>query len=452
MITEGRIEEGRGALALAGGATAPNGAAGPTRRRRVLARLRFVWTTLEAFRLASASLRANKLRSGLTLVGIVVGVAAVIAVVTIIKGLDRTVAQTFSSQGSTVFSVSQRPQVILSREDFIRYNRRREMTHEDAEAVMRHCTLCLRTGVAVNTAGTVKHGNQKSTGVLLRGITLSMLPIDDINVEAGREWSESEAQAAREVAIVGPDVVENLFGGVAPERVIGQTIRVEGNEYRIVGVPERLGKIFGVSRDNYVYLPYETFRKTFGANAGTMVVFAQAPDAASLEATEEQVRTVMRTRRKSFDAEDEGFTVETQAVFLDLYSKATDNIYLVTVGVAAISLVVGGIVVMNIMLVSVTERTKEVGLRKAVGARRRDVLTQFLIEAVMLTAAGGAAGVFFGFGLAFALSKLMGFPLLLSAWSAALGVGVSSAVGIASGLWPAWTAARLNPIDALRAE
>ena len=452
MITEERIGDGLGAPLPARGAATPNGAGKRPRQAGARLRFRFVWTTLEAFRLASASLRANKLRSGLTLVGIVVGVAAVIAVVTIIKGLDQTVAQTFSSQGSTVFSVSQRPQVILSREDFIRYNKRREMTHEDAEAVMRHCTLCLWTGVAVNTAGTVKHGNQKSEGVLIRGITLSMLPIDDINVEAGREWSESEAQAAREVAIVGADVVENLFGGIAPEQVLGQTVRVEGREYRIVGVPERLGKIFGVSRDNYVYLPYETYRKTFGANAGTMVVFAQAPDAASLEATEEQVRAVMQTRRRSFGADDEGFTIETQAVFLDLYSKATDNIYLVTVGVAAISLVVGGIVVMNIMLVSVTERTKEVGLRKAVGARRRDVLTQFMIEAVMLTAAGGAAGVLFGFGLAFALSKAMGFPLLLSAWSAVLGVGVSSAVGIVSGLWPAWTAARLDPIDALRAE
>jgi len=169
--------------------------------------------------------------------------------------------------------------------------------------------------------------------------------------------------------------------------------------------------------------------------------------------TEEQVRTAMRTRRaKTFNDEDDGFTIETQAVFLDLYAKATANIYLVTVGVAAISLVVGGIVVMNIMLVSVTERTREIGVRKAVGARRRDVLTQFLIEAMMLTAIGGVVGVVFGFALALALSKLMGFPLLLSLWSAVLGVGVSSVVGIVSGIWPAWTAARLNPIDALRAE
>ncbi len=444
--TEDRIEAARDAPDEAG--RRPRRAA-PARA----ARPRTLHTTLEAFRLALGSLRANKLRSGLTLVGVVVGVAAVIAVVTIIKGLDKTVAQTFSSQGSTVFSVSQKPQVILSREDFVRYNRRKEMTHEDAQAVAAACTLCLRTGVAVNSAGTLKRGDQKQAGVLLRGITLSMLAIDDISVATGREWSESEAQGARDVVLVGPDVVDNLFAGVTVEQVLGQTLRIDGREYRVVGVPERLGKIFGHSRDNYAYVPYETFRKTYGANAGTAVVFAQAPDAAALEATEEQVRTAMRARRgKTFNDEDDGFTIETQAVFLDLYAKATANIYLVTVGVAAISLVVGGIVVMNIMLVSVTERTREIGVRKAVGARRRDVLTQFLIEAMMLTSIGGVAGVVFGFLLALALSKLMGFPLLLSIWSAVLGVGVSSVVGIVSGIWPAWTAARLNPIDALRAE
>lgn len=162
----------------------------------------------------------------------------------------------------------------------------------------------------------------------------------------------------------------------------------------------------------------------------------------------------MRNRRGGVfnQTDDEGFSLETQDVFLDLYGKATSNIYLVTIGVAAISLVVGGIVVMNIMLVSVTERTKEIGIRKAIGARRKDILTQFLIEAVTVTAIGGAIGVFTGFGLAYLIAALIGFPLLISVASAVLGVGVSSVVGIVSGLWPAWRAARLDPIEALRAE
>ena len=408
--------------------------------------------TWESLRIALASLRANKLRTALTLVGVVVGVAAVIAVVTIIKGLDQTVASTFSSQGSTVFTVSKRPQVITSREDFIKFNRRKDVTEDDAEAVARLCPACWRTGVAANAQATVKAGDKSSESVRVRGLTLSMYAIEDTDVVAGRAWTEVEEAAGRDVAVVGPDVVENLFDGAAPEQAVGRTLRVEGRSYEIIGVTERLGKIFGFSRDNFVQIPYPTFKKAFGARV-SLVVFVQVPEDARLAAAEDQVRSIMRNRRgKTFNDEEDGFALETQDVFIDLYKSATANIYVVTVGVAAISLVVGGIVVMNIMLVSVTERTREIGVRKAVGASRRDVLMQFLIESVVLTSAGGLMGVAAGFLLAFALATAMGFPLLFSVGSAVLGVGVSSAVGIASGLWPAWKAAKLDPIEALRAE
>jgi putative ABC transport system permease protein len=248
-------------------------------------------------------------------------------------------------------------------------------------------------------------------------------------------------------------VLTNLFGGASADRVIGQEVRIAGRPFVILGVLEPLGSIFGASRDSIVYIPYSTYQKVYGAR-DSIVAFIQVPDAVQLEAAEDQVRTVMRNRRGGVfnQADDEGFSLETQDVFLDLYGKATSNIYLVTIGVAAISLVVGGIVVMNIMLVSVTERTKEIGIRKAIGARRKDILTQFLIEAVVVTALGGAIGVLTGFGLAYAIAALIGFPLLMSVASAVLGVGVSSVVGIISGLWPAWRAARLDPIEALRAE
>jgi putative ABC transport system permease protein len=408
--------------------------------------------TWESLRIALGSLRANKLRTALTLVGVVVGVAAVIAVVTIIKGLDQTVASTFSSQGSTVFTISKRPQVITSREDFIRFNRRKDVTESDAEAITRLCTACWRTGVAANAQATVKAGDQSSDGVRVRGLTLSMYAIEDTDVVAGRAWTDVEEAAGRDVAVVGPDVIDNLFGGAPPEQVIGRPVRVEGRSYEIIGVTERLGKIFGFSRDNFVQIPYPTFKKAFGAHV-SLVVFVQVPGDAQLAAAEDQVRNVMRNRRgKTFHDEEDGFALETQAVFIDLYKTATANIYIVTIGVAAISLVVGGIVVMNIMLVSVTERTREIGVRKAVGASRRDVLLQFLVESVVITSLGGLMGVAAGFLLAFGLAAAMGFPLLFSVGSAVLGVTVSSAVGIASGLWPAWKAARLDPIEALRAE
>ncbi len=406
----------------------------------------------ESFRVALASLRANKLRTALTLVGIVVGVAAVIAVVTIIKGLDKTVASTFSSQGSTVFTVTKRPMVITSREQFIQTNKRKDITNEDADAIKRLCTACWRTGMAVGTRETIKHNDQKSEDISTRGMTLVMFDIEALLMDAGRLWTDSEASAGREVCVIGMDVLENVFGGASPEQAVGQQLRVGGRFFEIVGVVQKQGKIFGFSRDNFVFIPFETFQKIYGSRA-SIAVHVQVPTAEDLEAAQDQVRAIMRNRRgRDFNDEDDGFALETQDVFLKIYGNATSNIYLVTIGVAAISLVVGGIVVMNIMLVSVTERTKEIGIRKAIGARQTDILQQFLIEAVTVSAIGGAIGVVTGFGLAYVLSLLMGFPLLISITSAVLGVGVSSGVGIISGLWPAWRAAKLDPIEALRAE
>ncbi len=414
-------------------------------------RLTALW---EAFLVALGSLRQNKMRTALTLVGIVVGVAAVIAVVTIIQGLDNKVATTFSSQGSTVFTVSKRPQIIRSREEFIKFNKRKDVTDEDADAIARLCNACWRVGVAANVRETVKHAEQKFENVNIRGVTpTTMFDIDGRAIDAGRLWTEAEGISGREICVVGSDVLTNLFAGAAPDRALGQEVRIAGRPFQIIGVLEPLGSIFGASRDSVAYIPYSTYQKIYGAR-DSIVVFIQVPAAEQLEVAEDQVRTVMRNRRGGvFNQEDdEGFSLETQDVFLDLYGKATANIYIVTIAVAAISLVVGGIVVMNIMLVSVTERTKEIGIRKAIGARRKDILTQFLIEAVMVTAIGGAIGVLTGFGLAYLIAALIGFPLLISVASAVLGVGVSSVVGIISGLWPAWRAARLDPIEALRAE
>jgi putative ABC transport system permease protein len=424
-----------------------------------IVRIAAIW---EAFLVALRSLRQNKLRTGLTLIGIIVGVTAVIAVVTIIDGLNQTVAQTFSSQGSTVFTVSKRPQVITSREDFIKFNKRKAVTPEDVEAIIRLCTACWRTGVAVNSVQLAKRGDQKVETTQIRGIEPNhMFDIDGVTIDAGRVWTESEGAAGADVCVVGSDMVTNLFPGDPPDRAVNQDIWVGGHRYVIVGALQPLGKILGISRDTRVYIPFATYKKRFGIDfsgqafspSGVLVVFIQTQNKEQLETAEDQVRAIMRNRRgKTFKDDDDGFALETQEVFLNLYSSATSSIFLVTLLVSGISLVVGGIVVMNIMLVSVTERTKEIGIRKAVGARRKDILTQFLIEAVMVTGIGGAFGVLTGFAFATLIALAIGFPLLFNIWSAVLGVAMSSIVGVISGLWPAWRAAGLDPIEALRAE
>lgn len=406
----------------------------------------------ESLRLALGSLRSNKLRTFLTLLGIIVGVTSVIAVMTIISGLDQTVSNAFSAQGSTVFSVAKRPLVITSRDDFIKYNRRRDVTRADAEAIMRGCRLCWRTGMAVNGSGLIKHADNRSEGVPVRGLTLSMFDIENVTIQSGRTWTAEEGNAGRNVCVVGTDLLDNLFNGQPPDAVVDSEIRVDGVPYKILGVASPFGKVLGFSRDNFVYVPFQSAQKMFGSR-DSITVHIQVSNSSQFESAKDEVRAIMRGRRaKAVGDEDDGFSVESQDAFISIYNNATSGIYVATIAVAAISLVVGGIVVMNIMLVSVTERTKEIGLRKSVGARQKDILLQFLIESVTITCTGGAIGVITGYALAYLLSVAMGFPVLIQFKSAAMGVAVSLVVGLFSGIYPAWRAAELDPIEAMRNE
>lgn len=406
----------------------------------------------ESFRLALLSLRSNKLRTFLTLLGVIVGVTSVIAVITIISGLDSTVASAFSSQGSTVFSVARRPLVITSREDLIKFNRRKEVTKEDADAIARLCRSCSRVGMAINGMGMVKYGDNKTEGVSVRGLSTNMFRIENVTLQSGRIWTDQEGVNGRNVCVVGTDLLENVFNSRSAESVIGEAIRVDGVPYEVLGVASPFGKVLGFSRDNFVYISFEAGQRKFGVR-DSITAHIQVDDSADFEAAQDEARAIMRNRRgKTTADDDDGFSLESQDAFLAIYANATSGIYAATIAVAAVSLIVGGIVVMNIMLVSVTERTREIGLRKAVGARRRDVLQQFLIEAVTVTAVGGVLGIIAGYGLAFLLALAMGFPISIRIDSALMGVGVSLVVGIASGLYPAMRAARLDPIEAMRNE
>ncbi|MCS6885921.1 MAG: ABC transporter permease [Acidobacteriota bacterium] len=403
----------------------------------------------EGAHIALDNLRVNKLRTFLTIIGIIIGVAAVISVVTVIDGLNKQVAQTFMTQGSNVFSVRRLPQVILSRDDFLKYNKRKPLTVEDALFLREKCVSCAVVGWDVSTLATVKYGNEKSEGVGIRGISDRVLAIEAVEFDAGRPLTSHEIVSGAKVCIVGWDIVTNLFPGRDP---LGKEISISGVGFTIVGVAKRLGTIFGFSRDNFVFIPITAYQRIYGTRQSISILVA-AQDTDTVDKTMQEVRIWMRMRRgTSFRDKDDGFSIETSQIFLDLYANATSNIYLVSFIVSGISLVVGGIVVMNIMLVSVTERTREIGIRKACGARRRDILVQFLIEAVVISAVGGVFGIVAGYVLAWLISIYTNFPMAIKTTSAVLGVSVSSLVGIVFGVYPASRAARLDPIEALRAE
>jgi putative ABC transport system permease protein len=339
--------------------------------------------------------------------------------------------------------------VILSRSDFLKFVKRKDITNEDARYIADKCANCSAIGWDATNIQTIKYQGEKSEGVVVRGVSNAVIGIEALDLHSGRGFTEQEINGGYQVCVIGWDVVDNLFPGLNP---VGHELNINNLPYKIIGVTEPLGKIFGFSRDNYVLIPITTYQKIYGTKGGVSIIVA-AQKTEQVERAQEEVRLLLRARRhKTFRDADDGFSVETSQIFLDLYSSATKNIYLVSFIISGISLIVGGIVIMNIMLVSVTERTREIGIRKAMGARRIDLLIQFLIESVAISALGGIIGIISGFGLAYIISAYTGFPLFIQAGSAVLGVAVSSAIGIIFGVYPANRAARLDPIEALRSE
>ena len=293
---------------------------------------------------------------------------------------------------------------------------------------------------------------------MIRGVTFPIFKIEELIPDSGRIWTENEGEAGHYVAVIGADVVKNLFNDADPESVIGEEIRVRGSVVKVIGTLPPLGTIFGVSRDNFVIMPYQTALKILPTRE-SLIVNIQVSDPSRMENAKDQVETTMRNRRGKITTYigeerevDDGFTVESAEVFIGLYKDATDNIYLVTIGVSAISLIVGGIVVMNIMLVSVVERTKEIGLRKAMGARHRDILGQFLIEAVVIASTGGAIGVLTGFGVANLISLSDRVSHAHKYWVRRIGSGGFVLCWDRKRHLSAWQAAQLNPVDAMRRE
>ena len=403
----------------------------------------------EALKLAMQSLWQNKLRTVLTLLGVVIGVASVIAVVTLVNGANLFVIQKFSSYGADVFTVTRTPALTTSAEDYVRFQKRKNVLFDDFKYVEANCTKCDGMGAQQATVGKLVRNTQSITDAQIRGYTWLMPQLQNLDVTSGRGLTAADDEHASHVCIIGTDVQENLFPGIDP---VGQELRADGTPYTVIGVIEKQGSTFGQSQDNWIGVPLETYQKSYGTQKSVTIYVKAGAAGPQLERAADEVRVLMRAQRHDGPGVPDDFELDTNNTLVGIASSLTKSFGLVAGAIALISLVVGGIVIMNIMLVSVTERTREIGIRKALGAKRQDILLQFLIESGLMSLIGGFFGVLAGVAVAEAVTIFAGFPSSVALWSVLAGLFMATATGIFFGVYPARQAAALDPIVALRAD
>jgi putative ABC transport system permease protein len=403
----------------------------------------------ESLKIALQSLWANKMRSTLTLIGVVIGVASVIMIVTMINGVNKYVATKVYGYGADVFTASQMPQVIMSSDEYLKYQKRKILRMDDYEAVKDECTECTAVGAEISKTGNVVSQHQSATNVSIRGWTTDMLTMYNFNIAEGRSFTPTELEHDAKVAVIGYDIVDNVLGIGDP---IGKEIRVDGVPYRVIGVVERQGSTLGQSQDDFVGIPVSTYQAVYGTNDSLTIYGKAGGIGEKLERASDQVRAILRAKRHDAPGQDDSFSIDTNASFVGLFKSFSQSFFGVAIGIATISLVIGGIVIMNIMLVSVTERTREIGVRKALGARRSDLMMQFLIESAAMALVGGLIGVVGGITIAKLITVIIGFPTTIALWSVLVSLLLATSVGIFFGVYPARKAAMLDPIVALRSE
>jgi putative ABC transport system permease protein len=405
---------------------------------------------LEAIKLAVSAILGHKLRSFLTLLGVIFGVATVIVVVSLIEGFNAYVDEKIANIGTNAFSVTKYSIDDFSSVEALNAARRRnkDVTLDDAAALRARGGAIQDVGGKEDAIGTVKFGSTSLFRVHIGATTPNIAEIERIEAGEGRYFSKTEEESRRNVAFIGADVADKLFPTANP---LGQTIRIDGRPFEIIGVGKAKGSVFGQPQDMYVSIPLSSFLAIYGSRRSINLSVTSTSQATYQQAVDE-ARSIMRTRRKLSFNEKDNFGIITPSAINELRDKIFGTIQVAAIGVTSISLVVGGIVIMNIMLVSVSERTKEIGIRKSIGARRSDILKQFLAESTMLSLLGGGIGIAIAYALAKLVAALTPVPTVLPLFAVTAALLVSASVGLISGVYPAWRAAGLDPIEALRAE
>jgi putative ABC transport system permease protein len=403
----------------------------------------------ESVAMAMSSLWSSKLRTFLTLLGIIIGVLTIIAVVSIIQGLNNYVYSKMAFYGANDFSITKFSIGIRSIQEFREQLKRKNILLEDMKLLRRRCQSCELIGASSATTRTVKFGPQSLKDVGIRGIThVDHLIGNVLELERGRHLLKEDEDHSRSVCVIGADVFEKLFPYTDP---VGQRIKVGQQNFLVVGLGKAKGKILGMTQDNYINIPITTFQKIYGSRR-SIDINIHTSSQEQLENAQEEVRTILRAKRHLTFNKPDDFAFRTSDTFIQIYKTATSGIYFAMIAIASIALIVGGIVVMNIMLVAVTERTKEIGIRMAVGARRTDILFQFLVEAAVISTVGGMIGILLGFLIARIVTLATSMPSSVDPYSIIVAICVSTSVGIFFGLYPASKASKLDPIESLRSE
>jgi putative ABC transport system permease protein len=389
------------------------------------------------------------MRAALTVLGLTMGVATLMTVMTIVQGANVYVEQKIANLGTNVFRVARTPFAVVDFSIVVKALKNKTLRSDDLAAVKELCTSCELVGASASATLTLVRGDKEADDASILGYTPTMVEIDTRKLDQGRYFTETEDQHATYSCLIGSSVAEKLFPAVNP---IGKTLRAGSLEFTVIGTFEKLGSVLGQDQDNFVIVPLTTWLKVRGTRSSLTLEIKASGGDDKFAAAQDEVRAILRTRRHDLPGQDDSFFIGTAQSYIALWQSISGSFFAVFVMVSSIAAIVGGIVIMNVMLVSVTERTREIGLRRALGATQKDVLRQFLTESLIQCLIGGAIGIGIGFACAEALRRFTAFPASVKLWVAVLGVVLSTAIGLFFGIYPARKAASLNPVDALRAE